>query len=89
MSKLIYCKFIDGDGNPKGRNYTYRSDIDVSKGDLVEVNTMNTSGSVIKKKVVVTKPNVRPEEIDGYDDFKNRIVTINGIWKEPDVMEEQ
>lgn len=82
MSKLIFCKFLDTQGNPRGADYTYRSDIEVAAGDFVEVETMNQCGDVLRKKVIVTNPNVNPDEIKGYESFKDRIKAINGKWQE-------
>lgn len=80
MSKLIFCKFLDHDGNPRGRDYTYRSDIEVAEGELVEVLVERNDGEPRRKKVMVTKAEVQPEEIPGYEAFQAKIKTIRGVW---------
>ncbi len=79
MSNLIFCKFLNTDGNPRGRNYTYRTDIDVNPGDYVLVEVVNSSCSAVQKKVVVTKTDVSPDDIPGYESFKDKIKTIIGL----------
>lgn len=81
MSKLIYCKFLDSNGEPRGRNYTYRSDYDVEPGQFVEVHVQNKEGLPIPKKVLVIKSDVKPDNIPGYDNFKDKIKNIQGIWQ--------
>jgi len=79
MSKLIFCKFLGLDGNPRGRDYTYRSAIDVQQGDYVLVEVVNSSCATVQKKVIVTKTDVLPEDIPGYESFKDKIKTIIGF----------
>lgn len=76
---LIFCKFLDSEGNPRGRDYTYRADIDVQEGDYVLVEVVRNSDGPITKKVIVTKTGVSPYDIPGYDNFKDAIKPIIGI----------
>ncbi len=78
MSKLIFCKFLNADGEPRGRDYTYKSEIDVTAGDYVMVGVAHGSDSVQRKKVVVTKADVNPADIPGYENFKDKIKTVIG-----------
>lgn len=81
--RLIFCKFLDKDGNPRGRDYTYRTSIEVQEGDYVEVEVArHSNGGGELKKVLVTKTDVQPEEIAGYEQFCDRIAEIKGVWKE-------
>lgn len=83
MSNLIYCKFLDADGNPRGRNYTYKTDTDmdtdVREGDYVLVEVMRNSADPTTKKVIVTKTGLTPNDIPGYENFKDAIKTIIGV----------
>lgn len=85
MSKLIYCKFLDYNGNPRGRNYTYKTDVPVSVGDMVSVSvTRNDSSEVstVNKKVIVTATDLEPSDIPGYENFADVVKTINGLWED-------
>lgn len=79
MSKLIFCKFLDAEGKPRGRDYTYKADIDVQEGDYVLVEVVRNSDSSTEKKVIVTKTGLTPDDIPGYENFKDAIKTIIGI----------
>ncbi len=80
MSRLIFCKFLDAEENPRGRDYTYKTDdIDIQKGDYVLVNVSKSSGEPTTKKVIVTKTDLSPDDIPGYENFNNAIKTIIGI----------
>lgn len=63
---LIKVKFIRN-GEPKGREYTYRAPDDVKVGDMVEL----PSG-----KGVVTEVDVPESEVAGYADRVKEIVKI-------------
>ena len=78
MSKLIFCKFLDEVGNPRGRDYTYKTDIEVQPGDYVLVEVVRGSESISTKKVVVTKTDLTPDDIPGYENFKDSIKSILG-----------
>ena len=79
MSKLIFCKFLDSEGNPRGRDYTYKTDIDVQEGDYVLVEIVRNSDGPTTKKVIVSKTDLKPDDIPGYENFKDAIKTIIGI----------
>lgn len=65
---IIKVKIIDDNGQPKGRAYTYKSDIDVEVGDMV---LADMAGS--DKILMVTEINV-PEEKTDFE-----IKTIKGL----------
>lgn len=65
---LIKVKVIDDNGQPKGRAYTYKSDIDVNVGDMVIADMANKD-----KILIVTEINVPEEKAD----FE--IKTIKGL----------
>lgn len=65
---LIKVKVIDDNGQPKGRGYTYKSDIDVNVGDMVIADMANKD-----KILIVTEINVPEEKAD----FE--IKTIKGL----------
>lgn len=91
MQKLIYCKFLDHEGSPRGRNYTYLSDTEVQVGDFVEVEVVGDASSdpePKRKKVVVTKTDLKPEHIHGYETFKDKIKKIKGLWKDEVITDE-
>ena len=81
MTNIIKCKFIDGEGNPRGREYSYYTNIPVSVGMMVDVPAPPQS-SVEKsqtKRVIVTAVDVPEAEIEA---FKDSVKTIVGIHKE-------
>lgn len=79
MSKLIFCKFLDAEGNPRGRDYTYKTDIDVQEGDYVLVEVVRNADGPTTKKVIVTKTDLTPDNIPGYENFRDVIKTIIGF----------
>lgn len=90
MQKLIYCKFLDHEGDPRGRDYTYLTDTEVQVGDFVEVEVVGNSSDFEpkKKRVVVTRVDVKPEDIQGYESFKDKIKKIKGLWKDEVITDE-
>lgn len=85
MSQLIYCKFLDSDEKPRGRNYTYEASGEVKEGDYVEVEVTRPScdgDNINSQKVLVTKTNITPEEIPGYASFKDKIKRIKGLCQQ-------
>ena len=80
MEKLIFCKFLDHEENPRGRDYTYATETEVKVGDFVEVEVVKDSSGPHKKKIIVTKVDIDPGEIHGYETFKDRIQKIKGLW---------
>lgn len=79
MNQLIFCKFLDAEGNPRGRNYTYNTEISVKEGDYVQVEVTRNGEAPVIKPVIVTQIGVLPENIKGYEDFKDKIKTIIGL----------
>lgn len=77
MSKLIFCKFLDATGAPRGRDYTYKTDIEVQPGDYVLVEVVKAE-NISTKKVVVTKTDLSADDIPGYENFKDSIKNILG-----------
>ena len=65
---LIKVKVIDDNGQPKGRAYTYKSDIDVEVGDMVLADMAGGD-----KILIVTETNV-PEKKTDFE-----IKTIKGL----------
>lgn len=64
--KLIKARFLR-DGEPHGRTYTYISEIDVSVGDLVQLNE--------KGQGIVTEIDVPETEVES---FRYKLKTITG-----------
>lgn len=60
---LIKARYIK-DGEPKGRDYTFSSDIEVSLGDQVVIGHATA---------IVTSLDVLEEEVDGYRDKIKKI----------------
>lgn len=79
MNQLIFCKFLDAEGNPRGRNYTYKADNNIKEGDYVQVEVTREGAKPEIQVVVVTRTGVLPENIKGYENFKDRIKTIIGL----------
>ena len=72
-TNLIRVQFLRG-GQAFGREYTYRSPVDVEVGDMVEI--MNHNGLT---KAIVTQVNVPEEEVES---FKDKLKAIQGLIKE-------
>lgn len=83
MKRIIQCKFIDGQGVARGRDYAYYSDIQVEKGQMVDVPAPPTSSTdkSSTRTVMVTKTDV-PESV--IEPFRDKIKTIIGIHIESD-----
>lgn len=71
---LIKVKFVKN-GNPSGREYTYRSPIPVSIGDLVEL--PNGTG-------IVTVVDVPEIEVEAFKDKVKEIVGLKGGEEDAD-----
>ncbi|WP_304508951.1 DUF1351 domain-containing protein [Anaerotignum sp.] len=68
---LIKCKFLNDDGTPKGREYTYGSREEVAEGEVVTTEE--------GKKLVVTSTDVPQEESEKYGDklkYVNSIIDL-------------
>lgn len=82
-TKIIKCRFTDHEGNPRGREYSYYSDIPVDVGMMVDVPTTPQNSTEMAnpqtKKVIVTAVDVPESEIEA---FKDCVKTIVGIHKE-------
>lgn len=76
---LIKVKVLDDNGQAKGRGYTYKSDIDVSIGELVIADMAGKD-----KILVVTETDVDESEIKNVD---FGIKTIKGLAVEADIEE--
>ena len=37
MTNIIKCRFLDKDGEPRGREYSYKTEIPVEVGQIVDV----------------------------------------------------
>lgn len=73
---LIKVDLIDDNGQPKGRRYTYKSEIDVNIGDLVVADMAGKD-----KILLVTEVNVPEEKVD----FE--IKTIKGLATDTEINE--
>ena len=66
MTNIIKCRFLDKDGEPRGREYSYKTEIPVEVGQIVDVPAPRQSDadSELKtKSVIVSQINVPEEEI--------------------------
>lgn len=81
MKQIITCKFLDSDGNPRGREYSYYSEIPVEPGQYVDVPAAPRNDAELNttKKVIVVRTNIPEKEVEA---FKSQIKTIVGIHKE-------
>lgn len=82
ITNIIKCRFLDKDGQPRGREYSYKTNTVVKVGQLVDVPVSSNSDVDIEQKtkaVIVTQINVPESEIIS---FADRIKTIIGIHKD-------
>ena len=82
MSQIIKCRFLDKDGNPRGNEYSYKSEIEVEVGQLVDVPAPRQSDADAEfktKTVIVSAINVPESEIAA---FADKVKTIVGIHQE-------
>ena len=80
VKTIIYCSFLDAEGKPRGREYTYFTEIPVKEGDYVNVEVLSKGASSVSiKKVLVTKVDVDEKDIKNFESFKDVIKTILGI----------
>lgn len=87
MTNIIKCKFLDKDGQPRGREYSYKTEISVEVGQLVDVPAPRRSDAEPETKaVLVTQVNVPEEEIAA---FADKVKTVVGIHKEPEAAENE
>jgi len=78
---LIKVKVIDDNGQPKGRAYTYKSEIDVNIGDLVVADMAGKD-----KILLVDEINV-PEEKYDEEKYDFEIKTIKGLADDVEIEE--
>lgn len=76
MTNIIKCRFLNENGEPKGNEYTYKTEFPVEVGQLVEVPAPRHSDVDIElkaKTVIVLATDVPEKEIAA---FKDRVKTI-------------
>ena len=79
MTNIIKCRFLDKDGEPRGREYSYKTEIPVEVGQIVDVPAPRQSDadSELKtKSVIVSQINVPEEEIATFADKVKTVVFI-------------
>lgn len=89
MTNIIKCRFLDKDGQPGGREYSYKTESHVEVGQLVDVPAPRHSDADTEQKtkaVIVTQVNVPETEIAP---FADKVKTIIGIHKEPETAENE
>jgi hypothetical protein len=81
--QLVFCKFLDENGEPRGRDYTYYTAEPVEAGQYVKVEVLAKGAMESKvKKVIVTQTDVQESDVPGIENFKDKIKTILGVWEE-------
>ena len=84
--KLIKVRFLKF-GMPSGREYTYRSDIDVKPGDIVELpHPVPQPDGTPYNRGCVTQTNVPEAEIEA---FRDKVKTIIGLAPVVEVVESE
>jgi len=84
--RLVKVKFLKL-GTPSGREYTYRSEIPVAVGDIVELpHATPVMGDVPYSQGIVTQIDVPESEIEA---FKDRVKTIIGLVEKEVSVDEQ
>lgn len=68
--KIVKLKFVDENGNPKGRTYTYYTPVEVDVDDIVEIGP--------GQRGVITAVDVPEKEIEK---FADKMKTIIGLWR--------
>ena len=53
MTNIIKCRFLDKDGEPRGREYSYKTEIPVEVGQIVDVPEEEIATFADKVKTVV------------------------------------
>ena len=80
MATIIKCRFLSENDEPRGREYSYISEIPVEVGQYVDVPAPRHSDVEVKsKKVIVSAVNVPESEVAA---FAGQLKTIIGIHKE-------
>lgn len=83
MATIIKCRFLGENDEPRGGEYSYRSEIAVEVGQYVDVPAPRYSGVEDKsKKVIVSAVNVPESEVAA---FAGSLKTIIGIHKEDEI----
>lgn len=84
MTKIIKCRFLNENGEPQGKEYSYKTEIPVEVGQLVDVPAPRQSDADVElktKTVIVSQIDVPEEEIVA---FADRVKTVVGIHTETD-----
>lgn len=79
MTNIIKCRFLDKDGEPRGREYSYKTEIPVEVGQIVDVlapRQSDADSELKTKSVIVSQINVPEDEIA---DFADSVKTVVGI----------
>ena len=82
MTNIIKCRFLDKDSEPRGREYSYKTEIPVEVGQIVDVpapSQSDTDNELKTKSVIVSQINVPEEEIAT---FADKVKTVVGIHTE-------
>ena len=82
MTNIIKCRFLDKDSEPRGREYSYKTEIPVEVVQIVDVpapRQSDTDNELKTKSVIVSQINVPEEEIAT---FADKVKTVVGIHTE-------
>ena len=77
MTNIIKCRFLDKDGEPRGREYSYKTEIPVE--DVPAPRQSDADSELKTKSVIVSQINVPEEEIAT---FADKVKTVVGIHTE-------
>jgi len=79
MMNAIKCRFLDANGEPRGREYTYYADFDVQQGQYVEVPKPRVKPEDEKqtKRVLCTAVGVPEEEIEPIRELIKKAVCVS------------
>ena len=75
MTNIIKCRFLDKDSEPRGREYSYKTEI----LDVPAPRQSDTDNELKTKSVIVSQINVPEEEIAT---FADKVKTVVGIHTE-------
>lgn len=82
MTNIIKCRFLDKDGEPRGNEYSYKTEIPVVVGQLVDVPAPRQSDADTElktKTVIVSAVDVPESEIAA---FADKVKTVVGIHED-------
>ncbi|MDO5398788.1 MAG: hypothetical protein Q4G33_12760 [bacterium] len=76
---IIKCKFLNKDGEPRGREYSYFADFEVKPGEYVDVPQPRMSNKDVSgtKKVLCVAVNVPEEEIAPFRELVKTAVRVH------------